>query len=99
MSEVAEYKGKTVRIIRKYHYSPNRWWVETLDGTMLPDSPFNSGSVFVWHLKDIRPLHPVDEAQMIEREIDATLRSPIISGGEILDLNPPMQNDDDEFPF
>lgn len=98
MTEIAEYKGKTVKIINKYHYSQNRWWVETLDGTMLPDSSFPSGSVWCWFLTGIRELNPVDEAQIVEREIDGTLRSPIISGGEVLDLNP-VQNDDDEFPF
>ena len=48
-------------------------------------------------------IHPVDEAQEIEREIDADLPYPvIISGGEILEVSPyrrpPLVNEED-MPF
>jgi hypothetical protein len=72
--ETAIYKGKQVEVVNHFHYSADRWWVKTIDGSNLPDSAFSAGSVWCYLLKDLQTeAHPVNEAQSIERKIDQLL--------------------------
>ena len=53
---LADYNGQTVEVVNKYHYSPDRWWITSIDGGFLhlPGGYYKSGSVYSHSLTNIR---------------------------------------------
>lgn len=73
----AIYKGTPVIVIRKYHYNPNRWWIEAANGDkmLISGGYYTGGSVYWWELKDIvEDQPPAETAYELEKAMDQDAR-------------------------